>query len=102
MGLDQKIENVLGRLEIIVPTLEKYQGKVDGLVTVVVALEERFKSETESLRRELGRLSKRIDDMVPTQTERRSRFWDIFLLAVSNLIGVAVGLLASHMGAVQP
>lgn len=102
MGLDQKIENVLGRLEIIVPTLEKYQQKVDGLTTVVAALDERLRLETESLRREISRLLKRMDDMVPSQTEKRNRVWDGILLVISNVVGIIIGMLLSTSGTVHP
>lgn len=80
MGLDQKIENVLGRLAILVPSMEKYQEKVDSLITKSAVFDTR-----------LVTVEKKVNDLTPSVKEKRNRMWDVFMLLFSNLLGQGIG-----------
>ena len=88
MGIEQKIENILGKLSVVLPNLEKYEGIVREQGERIKGVEEKLTSE---LRNIYVRL-KVVEDQDRKGSDKGSdRLWNLITIFVSCVLSAFVG-----------
>ena len=85
MGIDQKIENILGKLSIILPSLEKYES-------IVREQGERIRGVEEKLVSELRNIYVRLRVVEEQDRKGSDRLWNLITILVSCALSAIVGL----------
>lgn len=93
MGLEQKIENIIGRLDILVPAIQRYENKVDLTSTDLAVLKQKVDSEVAGIRGELTSLKLAVATEATSPGERRARVWDIVVLVVAAAVSALTAML---------
>ncbi len=93
MGIEQKIENILGKLSVILPNLEKYEEIVRGHGERIKGTEEKLISE---LRNIYVRL-KILEDQDRHDTRKGSdRTWNLVTIFISSILSAFIGYVMSR------
>ena len=83
MGIDQKIENILGKLSVILPGLERYEEIVRGQG-------ERIKGAEEKLTSELRNIYVRLKVLEDQDRKSSDRTWNLITIFVSSALSAFI------------
>ena len=83
MGIDQKIENILGKLSVILPSLERYEEIVRGQG-------ERIKGVEEKLTSELRNIYVRLKVLEDQDRKSSDRTWNLITIFVSSALSAFI------------
>ena len=87
MGLEQKIENILGKLSVILPNLEKYEGVVQENGQEIAAIKQRLDSELRNLYVRVKTLE---EDAKKDEGKSSDRTWHLITIFVSSVLSAAI------------
>lgn len=88
MGIDQKIENILGKLSVVLPNLENYERMVQENGREIAAVKEKVASETRNI---YVRLKAMEDASRHDGGKASDRIWNLVTLLLSALIAYLLG-----------
>ena len=83
MGIDQKIENILGKLSVILPGLERYEE-------IVRVQGERIKGAEEKLTSELRNIYVRLKVLEDQDRKSSDRTWNLITIFVSSALSAFI------------
>ena len=83
MGIDQKIENILGKLSVILPGLERYEE-------IVRVQGERIKGAEEKLTSELRNIYVRLKVLEDQDRKSSDRTWNLITIFISSALSAFI------------
>lgn len=87
MGIEQKIENILGQLSVVLPNLEKYEILVQSCGREIAAINQRLDSELRNIYIRI----KTVEEEVRKGKDKGSdRTWNLVTILVSSALSAFI------------